>query len=130
MAEHANVALHRAGHEAFGRGDMAALTELIAEDTVWHWSGRNPVAGDKKGRDAVFAAFGQSAELTGGTLALADHDFLGNDEHTIALGQMTASREGRTLDVAFVEVAHWRDGNLVEEWLMFDDQYAYDEFFS
>ncbi len=130
MAEHANVTRHREGHAAFGRGDMAALAELLAEDTVWHWSGRNPIAGDHEGREAVFAALGQSAELTGGTLALADHDFLGNDEHTIALGQMTASREGKTLDVNFVEICHWRDGKLVEEWLMFDDPYVYDEFFS
>lgn len=109
---------------------MAALAELIAEDTVWHWSGRNPLAGDHEGRDAVFAALAQSAELTGGTFRLAEHDFLGNDEHTIALGQMTASREGKTLDVNFVEVCHWRDGKLVEEWLMYDDQQANDEFWS
>ncbi len=130
MAEHADVVRHREGHEAFSRGDMAALTEIIAEDTVWHWSGRNPLAGDKEGRDAVFAAFGQLAELSGGTLQLEDHDFVGNDEHTVALSQMTASREDRTLDVKFIEICHWRDGKVIEEWTMVDDQYAFDEFWS
>lgn len=130
MAEHADVVRHREGHAAFASGDMAALAEIMAEDTVWHWSGRNPIAGDHEGRDAVFAALGQSAELSGGTLALVDHDFLGNDDHTVALGQMTASREGRTLDVKFVEVCDWRDGKLVEEWLIIEDRYAFDEFWS
>ncbi len=130
MAEHDNVARHREGHVAFGSGDLDALAEIIAEDTVWHWSGRNPIAGDKVGRDAVFAALGQLAELSGGTLQLADHDFVGNDEHTVAFGGMTASREGRTLDVKYVEVVHWRDGKIIEEWTMFDDQYAFDEFWS
>ena len=42
-----------------------------------------------------------------------DHDFLGNDEHTVALGRLTASREGRTLDATLTEVCHWRDGQIV-----------------
>jgi ketosteroid isomerase-like protein len=130
MAEHADVTRHREGHEAFSRGDMAFLTEIIAEDTVWHFSGRSPVSGDHEGRDAVFAALGQWPELSGGTFQLADHDFVGNDEHTVAFGGMTASREGRTLDVKYVEVVHWRDGKIIEEWTMFDDQYAFDEFWS
>ncbi len=130
MAEHANVVRHREGHEAFSSGDMAALAEIVAENTVWHWSGRNPVAGDKEGRDAVFAAFGQLAELSGGTLQLVDHDFVGNDEHTVALSQMTASRDGRTLDVRVVEIIHWHDGEVIEEWFIVDDQYTFDEFWS
>ena len=55
MAEHPNAALHRKGHEAFSKGDMATLTELIAENTLWHTAGRSPIAGDCQGRDAVFA---------------------------------------------------------------------------
>ena len=31
MSEHPNVALTRRGYEAFARGDLAALSELIAE---------------------------------------------------------------------------------------------------
>ena len=130
MAEHANVARLREGHEAFSRGDMATLMELIAEDTLWHISGRGPLSGDKEGRDAVFAFFGQLAELSGETVQIQDHDFVGNDEHTVALFQMTAAREGRTLDAKLVEVVHWRDGKVVEDWVTVDDQYAFDEFWS
>jgi ketosteroid isomerase-like protein len=130
MAEHPNTVRHRQGHEAFSGGDTDTLTELIAEDTLWHWPGRSPVSGDCVGRDAAFARFEQLGQLSGGTARLEDHDFLGNDEHSVALGRLIASREGKTLDSTFTEVCHWRDGKIVERWMMVDDQHAYDEFWS
>ncbi len=68
MAEHPNAVLHRRGHEAFARGDMETLTKLIAEDTVWHVSGRSPISGDLLGREAVFGFFAKLNELSGGRL--------------------------------------------------------------
>jgi len=35
-----NTALVRRGYAAFNRGDLATLTELFAEDAVWHCGGR------------------------------------------------------------------------------------------
>ncbi len=55
---------------------------------------------------------------------------LGNDKHTVALGTIRASRADKLLDVKFVEVCHWRDGKIVEEWFIVDDQAAQDEFWS
>ena len=130
MAEHPDVARHREGHDAFKTGDMEALATVIAEDTVWHWSGNNPISGEFRGRDAVFGNFAKLAELSGETLQLEDHDFLGNDDHTVALTQITATREGKSLDTRFVEVCHWRDGQITEEWLFTEDQNATDDFWS
>ncbi len=48
MAEHPNAALLRKGHEAFSRGDMTTLTEIIAEDTLWHIAGKGPLPGTTK----------------------------------------------------------------------------------
>ena len=53
MSEHTNVALHRKVHEAFSRGDMDTLTEMIAEDVVWHSPGKSQISGDFRGREAV-----------------------------------------------------------------------------
>ena len=69
MSEHPNAALHRKGHEAFSRGDTDTLTELIAEDTVWHTAGKSPIAGEHRGRAAVFAMFEKLAELSEGNAA-------------------------------------------------------------
>ena len=57
MSEHPNAALHRKGHEAFSRGDIEVLAEMIAEDTVWHCPGKGLISGDFHGREAVFGEF-------------------------------------------------------------------------
>ena len=65
MSEHPNAVLLRRGHEAFSSGDMDALSELIAEDTVWHWPCKNLISGDYRGREGVFEAFAKLTHLTG-----------------------------------------------------------------
>ena len=130
MAEHPNAALLRKGHEAFSRGDRETLTEIIAEDTLWHIAGNSPVSGDYRGQEAVFGFFDKLAELSGGTLKIENLDFLGNDEHVVALFKMTATREGKTLDANLCEVGHWREGQIVEDWIFVYDQYAFNEFWS
>ena len=131
MAEHPNAALIRRGHEAFARGDMTALAEIIAEDTVWHWPGRSQISGTFRGREAVFGAFAKLPELTQGTFRIEeDHDFLGTDEHGVALFRVTGTRGGKTLNANVCEVVHVRNGQVVEEWISSDDQYAWDDFWS
>src|SRR5438094_6380057 len=47
-----------------------AVREIFAPDIKWHTGGRNPLSGDLKGVDEVFANFGKLFELTGGTFKL------------------------------------------------------------
>jgi ketosteroid isomerase-like protein len=130
MAEHPNAALLRKGHEAFSNGDRATLTEIIAEDALWHVAGKGPFSGDYRGRKAVFGMFDKMAELSGGTIKIKDHDFLGTDQHAVALFKIIATRGGKKLDANYCEVVHWRDGQVVEDWGLAYDQYAFDEFWS
>ncbi len=131
MAEHPNAELLRRGHEAFASGDMAALAEIIAEDTVWTWAGKSQISGVFRGREAVFAAFAKLPELTEGTFRIEEnHDFLGTDEHAVALFRVTGTRGDKTLHANVCEVVHIRNGQIVEEWLSFDDLYAVDDFWS
>ena len=81
MPDHPNAALLRKGYEAFARGDIAALTDMFAEDMVWHLSGDNLISGEHKGRDAVFAVFAKTMELTGGTFKIDLHDIVANVYH-------------------------------------------------
>jgi hypothetical protein len=59
MAEHPNAERIRRAFDAFARGDMATMTELIAEDTVWHIPvvGRCP-ATTKAGRPSLHCSVG------------------------------------------------------------------------
>ncbi len=53
MADHPNAELLRKGYEAFDKGDIAALTDMFAEDVVWHVTGTSPISGVHRGREAV-----------------------------------------------------------------------------
>ncbi len=130
MAEHPNVALLRRGYEAFGKGDMATITDLFAEDVVWHLPGNNPISGDHKGRDAVFAVFAKVAELTGGTFKIELHDALANDQHAVALTRATASRQGKQINVLESAIYHVRNGKVTEFWSFSQDQRLNEEFWS
>jgi len=116
MTEHPNVELSRRGYDAFAKGDLAALTELIADDVVWHVRGLGPLNGDYHGRDQVFGFFGQLAQETGGTFRLDVHDILANDEHSVALCTLSATRGGKSIQVQVANVSHNRDGQVTEFW--------------
>ena len=127
MAEHPNVARIRDGYAAFAKGDFAVLTDLFAEDLLWHDSGRNQLSGDYRGREAVFGLFGKFAEVTEGSLRIDLHAVFADDEHGVALVVVTASRGGRSIEVNEAHVMHLRDGKVVESWTASTDQYAFDE---
>ena len=130
MADHPNAALLRKGYDAFAKGDTAALTGLFSEDVVWHLSGDNLISGEHKGRDAVFAVFAKTMELTGGTFKIDVHDILANDEHTVSLSRASASRQGKQLDLGGVDIYHIRNGKVTEWWSFTGDQRQDDEFWS
>ena len=111
MAEHPNVAVIRDMFAAFAKGDLAALNDVFAEDLVWHEGGRNQISGDYRGREAVFGFFGKTMELTQGAFRVDLHDVLADDEHGVALVALSASRDGRSINVNAVDVMHLRDGN-------------------
>ncbi len=130
MAEHPNASLLRRGFEAFDRGDMATLTDLFIEDVVWHVPGNNPISGDQKGRDAVFAVLAKVAELTGGTFKIELHDVLANDEHAVALTRATGSRQGKQLNSLDTDVYHVSGGKVTEFWSFAEDTKKADEFWA
>lgn len=130
MAEHPNAEVLRKGFEAFAKRDMATLTGMFADNVVWHLSGNSPLAGEHRGRDAVFALFARIAELSGGTIRMELHDVLANDEHAVALFRETASRQGRQLNQLEVAVWHMSGGKATEAWSFPYDQQVSEEFWS
>ena len=125
---HPNEELVQRGYAAFKSGDMATLNELFTDDVVWHAAGRNQLAGDFRGKEAVLGLFQKTFELTGGTFKLDIHDVLANDTHVVVLVHSTAEREGKTLDDNSVQVFHVSQGKVSEQWLQPGDVYASDEF--
>jgi ketosteroid isomerase-like protein len=127
MAEHPNAELTRRGYEAFQQGDLGTLTELIAEDAVWHVGGHNSITGDYKGREAIFGLFAKFAEAN---VRLEVHDILANDTHAVVLSHVSAERGGKTIDAHTSDTMHVRDGRVTEFWSFPEDQAAFDAFWS
>jgi uncharacterized protein len=130
-AQHVNVERARRAYEAFSKGDMATLSELITEDSVWHIGGKNRFSGDYKGRDAVFGFFGKLIEETGGTFRIEVHDILANDEHGVVMVRELAERNGKKWDGRSAHITHLDDmGRTKEFWAFQEDQAGADEFFA
>ena len=134
MTENRNVTWHKKAHQAAHTGDMKTLTEMIADDAVWHSPGRSSISGDFHGREAVMGQFfGKMAELSGGTAGFEDienHTYFGSGDHSGAFFRWTATRDGQTAACPVCEVIRWREGQIVEEWGFYDDQYAWDALWS
>jgi ketosteroid isomerase-like protein len=130
MSEHPNVRRIRDGYDAFAKGDLAALRELMTDDVVWHLPGHSPLAGDYEGIDAVLAFFGQVMEMTGGSFRVEPLTLLADDHYGAAPVRVTAHRGDRHLDAMNVHASRLRDGRVVEFWDTATDPDAADEFWA
>ncbi len=131
ITEHPNAALVRRGYDAFNAADMETLTELFDASASWHTPGRSPLAGDRVGRDEVFAQFGRYGGQTGATFRAALQSVAASDDgRVLALHRNTAERNGRTLDVSCCIVFEVRDGRCVSGREYVYDLDAWDEFWS
>jgi hypothetical protein len=128
MKENAEVV--RNGYDAFAKGDLETLRELIAADAVWKVPGKSPLAGDKKGIEATLSYFTQLFELTDGTLKAEPLDFAVGAEHVIVSQLTTGERNGKSLKIDAVLVFSFRDGKISGCSEFENDQYKLDEFFS
>ena len=127
---HSNEDLARRGYDAFTRGDMQAVSDVFADDIVWHAPGRNPLSGDYRGAQDVLGFLGKAMEQTQGTFGLEIHDILADDEHGVALVVARGQRGGKSLEDRQVHVLHLQGGKVTEFWAHPGDQYAVDEFWS
>ena len=126
-----NVEVVRRGYEAFNTADMAALTELFAEDAAWHTPGRSPIAGDHRGRDAVFAQFGRYGGDTGGTFrAELQQLFAAEDGRVIGLHHNSGERNGKQLDTDCCIVFEVTGGQVTDGREMFADLHDWDAFWA
>src|SRR3954453_20936620 len=114
MSAQENAKQVRLGYEAFNRGDITALTDIIAEDVVWHLPGRGPLAGDYQGRDAAFGYFGRLGELSGGTIHANLQSLLADGDTVVVRQVNTATRGDRNFAEDAFLVFEMREGRVVD----------------
>ena len=95
---------------------------------MWHVPGRGPLAGDYKGRDAIFGYFGKLMEVSGGTFKADLVHIVGDDKFAIALQRSTWTVKGRSYNGTDVLVDRVdASGLAVETWVYLEDQALADE---
>jgi hypothetical protein len=128
-SEHADLV--RRGYQAFNTGDIKTLNELFDEKASWHTPGRSPIAGEHRGRNAVFAQFGRYGGETQGTFTAALQQVLaGDDGCVVGLHHNSGVRNGKRLEVDCCIEFEVRDGRIVRGREHFFDLYAWDAFWA
>jgi uncharacterized protein len=112
-----NTRLAQSAYEAFGRGDMAALAEVMAHDIEWVNPGDpadDPNAGTFKGKEAVLGWFGGLASTLDFT-TFEPREFIAQNDKVVSTvyAEATARDTGRALVNHEAHVWTFRDGKLV-----------------
>src|SRR6478752_5751246 len=82
--------------DALEARDAAAIGGLLADDVVYHFPGRGPVAGTYRGRDEVVGLFRAFAGLFDDALAMTIHDVVASEAHVVDLATYEGRRDGQS----------------------------------
>ena len=70
-------------YASLAKGDFEKVGSLLADDLVWHQPGKGSVSGSYKGKEAVFSHLGRMSELSGGTFAIDQIDYITENNHLV-----------------------------------------------
>jgi len=83
---------------AFSAQDDEAARQLIAEDAVWRFPGRDgQLAGDYHGADAIMGFLHKVRDLTDGTFAMQPEQMISEGDTVVLLFTGSGQRQGKTL---------------------------------
>jgi len=131
MDEHPNATRIKHMFGAFKNGDVATIQAMIPDDAVWHFPGRRgQLAGEHRGREAIFRFLMNVQALTEHTFGLDLIDVVANEEHAVALFRGHATRHGKQLDNPTCLRIRMHGGQVAEVWEFVWDLYDVDDFWS
>ncbi len=129
--EHPNATLVLSLMDAVQAGDLETALGTCTDDAVYRVPGDNLVSGNYRGREAITGFFYKLMEITGGSMRLVMDDVIGADGHAVMFWHGTAERAGESLDSKGIMAFKVNDeGRFTESWFLYNDQRAYDEFYS
>ena len=127
MSDSTNVDVVQRFYGAFGRGDIPAALDLLANDVEWTFQAPSviPFAGTRRGREGVAEFF----SLVGETLEFQHfkpREFVGQGDTVVALGyeRNLIKPTGRTFEQEWAHVYTLRDGKIAKH-RGFEDTAAY-----
>jgi len=119
--------LHAAQGEFYTGGDEAPLRALLDPEIEWHVPGRNAIAGDYSGVEAVMAYFARRRDHAARTFRMHPGDLLSGDGDRVAvLTDGTATIGGREERWSTVGLYRLTGGRIAGCWLLPLDPAAFD----
>lgn len=129
MSDIQNVKILQTYVDSLGKGDMATVGKLLADDVIWHQPGASHLSGLHSGKQKIFAHLGKFMELSDNTFRVTKvGSVMANGDMVAATLHFMAERSGRKLSIDGVDVMRIADGKIKEVWLFSGDQDAEDAF--
>lgn len=115
--------------DAWNANDLATVMSCYHDEIVFHYFGRNPLAGTHRGKPACLAVLKQVRDKTNRKL-IAIHDVMAGDRFGVVLAREKFERDGRQVEIDRVFKYVVRDDKLAECWVYDEDQRLIDELWS
>jgi ketosteroid isomerase-like protein len=130
-AERVLARLHAAQGAFYAGGPPEPLHDVLTDDIVWVVPGRNAIAGEYRGIDAVIDYFTRRRELADNSFRMHPGDLLvGDGDHVAVLTDGTATIDGVEHRWSTVGLYRLRDERVAACWLLALDAAAFDAIWS
>jgi ketosteroid isomerase-like protein len=129
--EQDNLELIKSLLAALAAGNHSELRNMLTPDVRFHFPGHNSLSGEYKGLDAALGLLGRIFKWNAGSTRIRLHDVLANEQHGVLLYTVTAQHEDRSIRYRYMDLYHFREGQISEVFgYPADDARAFDEFYS
>lgn len=123
MTDHPNAGLIREAISNMSEGEIEALAAVVAENIEYHQIGAPAI----EGRAALVESMEGFGDMD---FQLEVHDVLANDDHTVALLEVTVKAGDQEFGYRTAEIYHIEDGQITERWAFSDDTAVIIDFFA
>ena len=118
MSEHPHVATVNRMTQAIFEHDRVTLDDVFAPDLTFHMRGCLPRPGDHVGVDGLLDALGAIFVQTDGNVTIQQLCCLAGGEWATEWEHAVFQRRGRELETKNAFVYRYRDGRIVEMWMV------------
>jgi ketosteroid isomerase-like protein len=107
-----NLERIQSGYEAFGRGDIPAVLEILSDDIEWNVTEVLPQGAHLHGKQEVTGFFERLGSIWEG-LDLDIEDFVASGDRVCVIGKGSGTVDGKQSGYGFVHAWKLQDGNAV-----------------
>ncbi|AAQ66500.1 conserved hypothetical protein [Porphyromonas gingivalis W83] len=105
-------------YTALAQGDFETVGALLSDDLVWHQPGQGALSGTYNGKQNVFAHLERMAQLSNGTFAIDQVDYVTDNGNLVAAAiAFAVSANGHSIEMKGVDLFNFENGFIKKVWL-------------